>query len=127
VVQAISTSSWLIRPRGTGPTVTAHLGTDADGGVVLEVRSAESGGHEARWRTGLTPRHAGILRILHSGGPGGLSARELSQRLFGDDDHQVTVRAEISRLRRALGPLVSTTPYRISAGVRFTAAPAGTA
>jgi PAS domain-containing protein len=111
---------WLIRPRGTGPTVTAHLGTEAGGGAVLEVRSAQSR-HEARWRTSLTPRHAGILRTLHAAAPGGLSATELSRRLFGDDDHQVTVRAEISRLRRVLGPLVSTMPYRISAEVRFSA------
>jgi GAF domain-containing protein len=105
---------WLIRPRGAGPAVTARLCTEADGGAVLEV---SSDGHE--WRTVLTPRHAGILRLLHAA-PAGLSATELSRHLFGDDDHQVTVRAEISRLRRVLGPLVSTAPYRISTGVRFT-------
>jgi DNA-binding winged helix-turn-helix (wHTH) protein len=82
------------------------------------VLHVSSDGHE--WRTVLTPRHARILRLLHAARDG-LSATELSRHLFGDDDHQVTVRAEVSRLRRVLGPLVSTAPYRISAGIHFTA------
>ncbi|HEY0636218.1 MAG TPA: transcriptional regulator [Pseudonocardiaceae bacterium] len=106
---------WLVRPGGPGPVMSARLTPGADGDV-LEVRSA---GGDERWRTALTRRHATILRTLHAAGPGGLSAAELSRRLFGDDDHQVTVRAEISRLRRLLGPLVSPAPYRIAAGVRL--------
>src|SRR5689334_19317697 len=50
-------------------------------------------------------------------GPDGLTAGRLSHRLFGDADHVVTVRAEISRLRRAIGALVTTNPYRLAAGV----------
>jgi hypothetical protein len=46
----------------------------------------------------------------------GLSAGRLSRLLHGDDQHVVTVRAEVSRLRRAVGALVSTNPYRLAGG-----------
>ncbi len=50
--------------------------------------------------------------------PPGLTAGRLSQALFGTAEHVVTVRAEVSRLRRAIGALVATNPYR-PAGVRM--------
>ena len=40
-------------------------------------------------------RHAAILRLLSRAGPDGLSAAALSRALFGDDEHLVTVRAEV--------------------------------
>lgn len=33
------------------------------------------------------------------------------------DEHTVTVRAEISRIRRQLGAIVATRPYRLAEGV----------
>ncbi|MGZ4641237.1 MAG: hypothetical protein ACXVX8_03855, partial [Blastococcus sp.] len=50
-------------------------------------------------------------------GPPGMTAAQLSTALFGDEEHCVTVRAEVSRLRRVIGGLVSTNPYRLTDGV----------
>ena len=63
---------------------------------------------------------AQILTLLLQAGPTGLSASALSRALFGDDQHLVTARAEVSRLRRAVGALVATQPYRLADGVSLT-------
>ena len=39
---------------------------------------------------------------------------------MGGADHAVTVRAELSRLRRVIGALVETSPYRLADGVVLT-------
>jgi hypothetical protein len=105
---------WLVRPSANGHgSVAAVLDVRADESV-LEVTS-----EDGSWRTPLSPRHAAILRHLHDAGRAGLSAAALSRTLYGDEEHQVTVRAEISRLRRTVGGLVATRPYRIAAGVEF--------
>jgi DNA-binding response OmpR family regulator len=70
----------------------------------------------------LTPRHAQVLAQLAAVGPEGLSAAQLSASLFGDGEHAVTVRAEISRLRRVVGAIISTSPYRIADDVDLTVA-----
>ncbi len=106
---------WLVRPDRRAATIVGHLRT-VSGDAVLEVSGAADGG---AWRASLTPRHAEILRRLAAAGTEGLSAARLSRALFGDDEHQVTVRAEVSRLRRAVGALVATGPYRIADGVRL--------
>jgi hypothetical protein len=46
-----------------------------------------------------------------------LSSRELGAALYGPDPKLVTVRAEISRLRRLLGPILAASPYRLDAEV----------
>ncbi|MGY1744281.1 GAF domain-containing protein [Blastococcus sp. SYSU D00695] len=106
---------WLVRPRGAGGPIDATL-VPGDR-PVLEVRA---GGEP--WRAALSPRHAELLRLLADAGPAGLSAGRLSALLFGDTEHVVTVRAEVSRLRRVVGALVATTPYRLADGVRLTVA-----
>ena len=65
-------------------------------------------------RIKLTPRHSEImvLLMLH---PEGLTSRELGRELYGPNCNLVTVRAEMSRLRRLLGPLLATRPYRLEA------------
>jgi hypothetical protein len=65
-------------------------------------------------RIDLTPRHSEIvlLLILH---PDGLSAQELGDRLHGPDSNPITVRAEMSRLRRLLRPVLARRPYRLKA------------
>ena len=74
--------------------------------------SVEVGGSKHQWRSALTLRHAEILALLHRPGPTGLSAAELSRSIYGDGDHIVAVRAEVSRLRRKLGAVVvSLTSY----------------
>jgi hypothetical protein len=103
---------WLIRPSTDGHgSVAAVLDLRSDE-AVLEVTS-----DDGSWRTPLSPRHAAILRHLEAAGRTGLSAAALSRALYGDEEHQVTVRAEVSRLRRTVGGLLSTRPYRIAAGV----------
>ena len=107
---------WLVRPDQHAVRLTARLRT-VDGQGVLEVSGASDAG--GGWRTSLTPRHAAILRLLAHAGPDGLSAARLSRALFGDDEHVVTVRAEVSRLRRVVGAIVGTAPYRVADGVRL--------
>lgn len=104
---------WLIRPAVAEHTIGAVL--DLTGSPTLEVRA----GSES-WRLPMTARHAQILTLLQHAGPTGLSAGALSRALFGDDQHVVTARAEVSRLRRAVGGLVATKPYRLADGVRLT-------
>jgi hypothetical protein len=69
------------------------------------------------WRYPLTPRHAQLLALLMRAGAGGLDAFALSAALFGDDRHAVAVSAEVSRLRRRLGGIVLTRPYRIAPNI----------
>jgi hypothetical protein len=101
---------WLVRP--AGPRGGLRVTLDLRGTPRLEVR-----GDAEPWVAPLTRRHAEILAALHRAGPGGLSAGRLSRQLYGDDQHVVTVRAEVSRLRRSIGALVATNPYRLADGV----------
>ena len=64
----------------------------------------------------LSPRHSEML-VLMALNPGGLSARELALELFGDATKLMSVRAEVSRLRRQLVGLIATRPYRLIADV----------
>ncbi|MFL6167022.1 MAG: GAF domain-containing protein [Ornithinibacter sp.] len=107
---------WLVRPDQRAVRLTARVRT-LDGQRVLEVSGAADAGDG--WRASLTPRHFAILRLLAHAGPEGLSAARLSRALFGDDEHVVTVRAEVSRLRRVVGAIVGTAPYRVADGVRL--------
>ena len=104
---------WLVRP--AGPHATIHGTLDLRAAPIFEVR-----GEAEPWRTPLTRRHAEILTLLTACGPDGLTAGRMSQLLFGDGDHVITVRAEVSRLQRAIGALVATNPYRLAAGVSLT-------
>jgi hypothetical protein len=56
-----------------------------------------------------------VLLALH---PRGMTGEELARALYGVHGSEVTVRAEIARLRRRLGPLVASQPYRLLADVR---------
>ncbi|MDJ0340722.1 GAF domain-containing protein [Streptomyces sp. PH10-H1] len=68
------------------------------------------------WAQQLSPRHAELLFVLavHRGGR---SAAELAHDLFGDAGRTVTVRAELSRLRRNLAGVLAHRPYRFADGV----------
>lgn len=102
---------WLLR----GPT-ESPLGTravlDLDGEPHIQV-VAESG----PWTRRLTPRHAELLLAIIGAGDGGLGAAALAEEVFADPARVVTVRAELSRLRRVLGGLLLTRPYRIAPSV----------
>jgi hypothetical protein len=67
--------------------------------------------------TTLTGRHADIL-VLLSRHPEGLSADHLVVLLDDKDLVVVTVRAEMSRLRRVIGPaFIASRPYRLLAPI----------
>ncbi|MER5405818.1 GAF domain-containing protein [Streptomyces sp. NPDC002769] len=63
------------------------------------------------WCQELTPRHAELLYLL-AARPAGRSAAGLADDLFGDSGRTVTVRAEMSRVRRYLGAFLEHRPYR---------------
>lgn len=71
------------------------------------------------WTHELSPRHAQIVHEL-ARAPEGRTASELAGALFLDPTRTVTIRAEISRLRRILGPLIRSQPYRFSTAVAIT-------
>jgi hypothetical protein len=74
----------------------------------------------SRWVHPLSTRHAEVLVLLARAGAAGLDAGALSAALYGDREHLVTVRAEMSRLRRSLGGLLLARPYRITPEVEVT-------
>ncbi|WP_432831528.1 GAF domain-containing protein [Dactylosporangium sp. CA-092794] len=100
-------------PAPSGPSFAA-LGRDA---AVLTF-----GGRTLR----LSRRHSEIVALLCAH-PDGLSGDELAVELYGDElVNPVTLRAELSRLRHVLGPLLLSRPYRLREAVLadFTEVPA---
>ncbi len=63
------------------------------------------------WERELSPRHAELLYLLavHRSGR---SAAGLAEDMFGDPARTVTVRAEMSRVRKYLGAYLEHRPYR---------------
>ena len=107
------TGGWLLRPSsdGAGQAISVTLRLSADP-AVLEIDSTTE-----PLTIPLTPRRTQILAAITEAGPAGISASQLSRKLYGDADHLVTVRAEVSRLRRSIGALLATRPYRWAEGV----------
>jgi hypothetical protein len=103
---------WLVRPTGRETRIVMTL--DLAGAPAVTVAG------ERPWRSALTARHAQIVRLLHAAGRAGMTAAALSQAMYGDAEHVVAVRAEVSRLRRILGGVVESQPYRISPSVDLT-------
>jgi len=103
---------WLVRPTGRETRIVMTL--DLTGAPAVTVAG------ERPWRSALTARHAEIVRLLHAAGRAGLTASALSRAMYGDAEHVVAVRAEVSRLRRILGGVVESQPYRISPSVDLT-------
>ncbi|WP_428839233.1 hypothetical protein [Rhodococcus ruber] len=104
---------WLIRPAGGPARITMEL--DLSGAPTVVVSGADS-----TWRSALSARHAEIMLMLHLRGREGMTVTELSNGIYGDPDHAVAVRAEVSRLRRALGSVVESRPYRLADSVDLT-------
>ncbi|MGW7113980.1 GAF domain-containing protein [Streptomyces xanthophaeus] len=89
--------------------------------VVLDLSRAGSWsvtvyGAAGSWSQELSPRHAELLFLLAES-PRGRSAAELSAELFGDPTRTVTVRAELSRVRRHLAGVLTHRPYRFAQDV----------
>ncbi|MFJ5801968.1 GAF domain-containing protein [Streptomyces decoyicus] len=105
---------WLVRvgrqEQGAGPSRVVLDVSGRDGSTVTVSGPAGSWSHE------LTPRHAELLFVL-AAHPQGRSAAELARDLFGDESRTVTVRAELSRLRRHLASVLAHRPYRFADGV----------
>ncbi|WP_123029638.1 GAF domain-containing protein [Mycolicibacterium stellerae] len=119
--------------RATGVAIENHLAllhlrrpavAEPAGGARLSVLGAD----RPQWRatdadgnphtTTLTSRHADIL-VLLSRHPEGLSADHLAMLLDDNDLDTVTVRAEVSRLRRVIGAeFVASRPYRLLTPIR---------
>lgn len=98
----------------------ASLGRPATG---PEVWVSALGRDEALWVTQgrqlrLSRRHSEIV-VLLACHPDGLTGDQLATLLYGEQRvDPVTLRAELSRLRRRLGPLLGSRPYRLCAAVR---------
>ncbi|MEU7787519.1 GAF domain-containing protein [Amycolatopsis sp. NPDC049159] len=104
---------WLLRPSRRGPLrLTLELGPP---------RAIVEG--SARWTHPLGRRQAELLRLIATAGPAGVSAAQLSETVYGDRTHVVTVRAELSRLRKLVGGLLLARPYRLAPGVEVVVQP----
>jgi hypothetical protein len=105
--------------RATALAAEAYLGSQltphASAGRVAALGRNEAtltfGG--SRQRLGRRHSELVVLLLAH---PEGRTGEELGFDLYGDDVSPVTVRAELSRLRRTLGPeLLESRPYRLRA------------
>jgi hypothetical protein len=76
----------------------------------------EMAGQFGNWRHVISLRHAEILLVLALY-PQGRSASELAVDLYGDRSRVVTVRAELSRLRKHFAGLLAAQPYRFAGPV----------
>lgn len=111
---------WLVRPAGADETgdvdrvsqVTLDFG-DPDRPSLRLV------GQFGSWRHDLSLRHAEILCAL-ARSPHGRSAPQLAEDLYGDRSKVVTVRAEMSRLRKQFAGLLAAQPYRFAGSVELT-------
>lgn len=109
------TGGWLLRERGGPDDAGLTLELDVSGPPVAVLRRP---GDVHTWRCPLTRRNAQLLALVYEAGPTGRTATQLSCALYGDAEHAIAVRAEISRLRRRLAGVLLTRPYRIAANVR---------
>ncbi|MGW1994504.1 GAF domain-containing protein [Embleya sp. NPDC001921] len=90
----------------SGPVTTAPLRLQALGlrRARLEIAGTT---HE------LTRRHAEIVTTLLSE-PGGMTAKAITEAVYGPGGRPATVRAELARLRAILGHRLASDPYRLT-------------
>lgn len=112
-----------LRDRGNGHRPGARAHRSPAQAAQLRILGRDTG--ELTGRTGrtgtLSTRHSELLALLawHAEG---LSAERLAELVYGDARRAVTLRAEMVRLRRALGPIAPelgplTRPYRLGAAL----------
>ncbi|WP_030434999.1 GAF domain-containing protein [Actinoplanes subtropicus] len=95
--------------------LASHLPPPASAGRVLALGRNEASLTFGGVRRRLGRRHSELLVLLLAH-PEGRTGEELGVDLYGDNVSPVTVRAELSRLRRTLGPeLLESRPYRLRA------------
>lgn len=107
-----------LRIERLSPPREAHVQVGGWAAPTLDVL----GGHGATLRHGATTtrlslRHSELLLLLTESDDG-MTTAELGVALSEDDHAQVTIRAELSRLRGVLGPIeLGSRPYRVSSRV----------
>ncbi|MEU0287957.1 GAF domain-containing protein [Streptomyces sp. NPDC006147] len=102
---------WLVRAADEpAPRAASRIVLDLGEPRRRTVRVSDGAGS---WTRELSPRHAELLYLLavHRAGR---SAADLARDVFGDPARTVTVRAEMSRVRRYLGSLLEHRPYRFT-------------
>lgn len=108
---------WLVRPvgdDGVGPVAArATLDLRDTNAPTLEMT-----GQFGSWRRDISQRHAEILYVLATR-RAGRSAPELADDLYGDRSRVVTVRAEMSRIRKQLVGVIAAQPYRFADAVEL--------
>ncbi len=104
---------WLVR-LGAEADAATDLVLDLRERPVLRVRTPTH-----TWEHRPSPRHAEILLALITIREG-RTAAQLAEDLFADPTRVVTVRAEVSRLRRTVGSVLEAQPYRIAPTIRAT-------
>jgi hypothetical protein len=92
----------VLVPPAAAPVELSVLGRDRALAGVGQGRTVE-----------LSPRHSELL-VLLALRPEGMTAEELAIATHGDFGKPVTARAELSRLRRVLGPRLLAEPYRLA-------------
>ncbi|NTY60952.1 GAF domain-containing protein [Mycolicibacterium sphagni] len=108
---------WLVRPTDDDDVpALAQVALDL---TVAGAPALDMAGQFGRWRHDVSLRHAEILLIL-ARDPRGRSAPELADDLYGDRTRVITVRAELSRLRKQFAGLLAAQPYRFVGGVEVT-------
>ncbi|MFG3349438.1 GAF domain-containing protein [Streptomyces sp. NPDC048018] len=105
---------WLLRVEEEARPADAASG--AASRVVLDLSrprrwTVAVSGAAGSWSQELSPRHAELLYLLALH-PEGRTAADLAEDVFGDRSRTVTVRAELSRIRRNLAGVLAHRPYR---------------
>lgn len=113
---AVEAELRLERVRGAAAARTSWTpGVERPRIDVLGVRGAVL--HHATTTTRLSARHSEIVLLVAAAGRG-LTTAELAVALSDDELPEVTIRAELSRLRQVLGGLrLESRPYRFAEGV----------
>ena len=97
-----------------------HTGTEAAGTRLTVLGPSPALENPDGTRIPLSRRHAEILLLLHRR-PDGISGAGLVERLWSVGGSEVTVRAEINRLRRTIGSIgdlrIDARPYRLRGDV----------
>lgn len=106
---------WLLRVE-EDPQPLARTRVTLDVSAPRRWSVTVEGGSTGAWTHELTPRHAELLYLLSTRRKG-FSASGLAEDVFGDPARTVTVRAELSRVRRYLGGLLAHRPYRFTEDV----------
>lgn len=102
-----------------GPFSVYALPNDVSGELAPRV-SALGRDRAVLWMDGtaheLSLRHSELVVLLLAN-PDGLTAATLARELYGSTGKEVTVRAELTRLRRIVGYRLSSDPYRLDSRI----------